>query len=132
MPTKSVIHESVLGVLSQLKIKPKASGITAANHRGLLRETDEHAVMAEPCLRHQRVGGTEVPGGGHVGGQPWLLAWTTGHHHVSPRPSGRRHRRAASCCPKSRFTSSRDWPAACSRAAHAVASSGAVSAVTPT
>jgi hypothetical protein len=43
--TKSIIHESVLGVLSQVGVKPRAGGISGANHRGLLRETDEHAVM---------------------------------------------------------------------------------------
>lgn len=42
---KSIIHESVLGVLSQVGVKPRAGGISGANHRGLLRETDEHAVM---------------------------------------------------------------------------------------
>jgi hypothetical protein len=45
MPTKSIIHESVLGVLAQVGVKPRASGISGANHRSLLRETDEHAVM---------------------------------------------------------------------------------------
>jgi hypothetical protein len=45
MPNKSIIHESVLGVLSQVGVKPRASGISGANHRSLLRETDEGAVM---------------------------------------------------------------------------------------
>lgn len=43
--SKSIIHESVLGVLSQVGVKPRAGGITNANHRNLLRETDEGAVM---------------------------------------------------------------------------------------
>lgn len=42
---KSIIHESVLGVLSQVGVKPRAGGIAGANHRGMLRESDESAVM---------------------------------------------------------------------------------------
>jgi hypothetical protein len=39
MPTKSIIHESVVSVLKEAGVKPKGSGIAPSNHRGLLAES---------------------------------------------------------------------------------------------
>ena len=47
MPTKSIIHESVAGVLKSVGVKPRGTGIQAANHRALLRESDSDAVIGD-------------------------------------------------------------------------------------
>ncbi len=88
---------------------------------------DEHAMVAEPGLADQRIGRTQVTGGGDMGGDP---RGQTGHER--PRPSGRLQAKAVSCSPKSRRSSIRAWPAACSRAARAALSSARLSAVTVT
>lgn len=45
MPTKSIIHESVISVLKEAGVKPKGSGIAAANHRGLLAESGRSELL---------------------------------------------------------------------------------------
>ncbi len=56
--------------------------------------TDEHALVTEAGLAHQRIGRAQVTGGGHVGRDPGV-----GQGHDSPRPNGSEQAKATACSP---------------------------------